>query len=41
VPGSSPNMPLLIGFGLAVGAVTVGVWAAKGTRGLNGYRRRR
>ena len=35
------NSVLLLGFGLAVGAVTVGVWAAKGTRGLNGARRRR
>ncbi len=35
------NSVLLLGFGLAVGAVTVGVWAAKGTRGLNGSRRRR
>lgn len=34
------NTQLLLGFGLAVGAVTVGVWAAKGTRGLNGSRRR-
>lgn len=30
------NTQLLLGFGLAVGAVTVGVWAAKGTRGLKG-----
>lgn len=35
------NTQLLLGFGLAVGAVTVGVWAAKGTRGLNGSSRRR
>jgi hypothetical protein len=34
------NTQLLLGFGLAVGAVTVGVWAAKGTRGLNGSRSR-
>ena len=31
------NFPLILGFGLAVGAVTVGVWGAKGTRGLNGF----
>lgn len=37
----STNFQLLLGFGLAVGAVTVGVWGAKGTRGLHGYRRRR
>jgi hypothetical protein len=30
------NFPLILGFGLAVGAVTVGVWGAKGSRGLNG-----
>lgn len=38
------NTPLLLGFGLAVAAVSVGVWGAKGTRGLNGFggsRRRR
>jgi hypothetical protein len=35
------NSVLLLGFGLAVGAVTVGVWAAKGTRGLNGFGRSR
>jgi len=35
------NPVLVLGFGLAIAAVTVGVWAAKGTRGLNGYRRRR
>lgn len=35
--GSSSNFPLILGFGLAVGAVTVGVWGAKGTRGLNGF----
>jgi len=33
----SNNMPLLLGFALAVGAVSVGVWGAKGTRGLNGF----
>ena len=38
MPGTT-NIPLVLGFGLAVGAVTVGVWAAKGTRGLNGSRR--
>ena len=32
------NFPLILGFGLAVGAVTVGVWGAKGSRGLNGIR---
>lgn len=39
----STNPILILGFGLAIGAVTVGVWAAKGTRGLNGFggRRRR
>lgn len=35
------NPVLVLGFALAIGAVTVGVWAAKGTRGLNGARRRR
>jgi hypothetical protein len=38
------NMPLILGFGLAVAAVSVGVWGAKGTRGLDGFggsRRRR
>lgn len=34
------NGTLILGFGLAIAAVTVGVWGAKGTRGLNGYRRR-
>ncbi|HEV3059618.1 MAG TPA: hypothetical protein VGY48_15315 [Vicinamibacterales bacterium] len=34
------NSTLILGFALAIGAVTVGVWGAKGTRGLNGYRRR-
>lgn len=29
------NGTLLLGFGLAIGAVGVGVWAAKGTRGLH------
>lgn len=38
MPGQT-NIPIILGFGLAVGAVTVGVWAAKGTRGLNGSRR--
>jgi hypothetical protein len=37
----SINPTLILGFGLAIAAVTVGVWGAKGTRGLNGYRRRR
>ena len=32
------NFPLILGFGLAVGAVSVGVWGAKGSRGLNGSR---
>ena len=36
----SNNTPLILGFGLAVGAVAVGVWGAKGMRGLNGSRRR-
>lgn len=35
MPGES-NFPIILGFGLAVGAVTVGVWGAKGSRGLNG-----
>ncbi len=35
------NFPLILGFGLAVGAVTVGVWGAKGSRGLNGATVRR
>lgn len=35
------NWELVLGFGMAIAAVTVGVWGAKGTRGLNGYRRRR
>lgn len=37
----STNPILILGFGLAIGAVTVGVWAAKGTRGLNGFGRAR
>lgn len=37
MPAASSNFPLVLGFGLAVGAVTVGVWGAKGTRGLNGF----
>lgn len=37
----SENTALVAGFGFAIGAVVVGVWAAKGTRGLNGARRRR
>lgn len=37
MPGAaSSNFPIVLGFGLAVGAVAVGVWGAKGTRGLNG-----
>jgi hypothetical protein len=31
------NTPLILGFGLAIAAVTVGVWGAKGTRGLDGF----
>ena len=34
------NSSLFWGFAPAIGAVAVGVWGAKGTRGLNGYRRR-
>lgn len=36
-----PNTALFLGFAFAIGAVTVGVWGAKGTRGLHGYRRGR
>lgn len=32
---ATSNGTLLLGFGLAIGAVSVGVWAAKGTRGLH------
>ena len=37
----SNNTPLILGFGLAVGAVAVGVWGAKGSRGLDGFGRSR
>jgi len=35
------NTAIFAGFGLALGAVAVGVWGAKGTRGLNGASGRR
>ena len=33
--------PIILGFALALGAVGVGVWGAKGSRGLNGFGRSR
>jgi|HubBroStandDraft_1064217.scaffolds.fasta_scaffold1733372_2 hypothetical protein len=37
----SNDPTLILGFALAIGAVAVGVWGAKGTRGLNGFGRSR
>lgn len=36
MPGTS-NGTIILGFGLAIGAVAVGVWGAKGSRGLDGF----
>lgn len=35
MPAQTNTGTILLGFGLAVGAVCVGVWGAKGTRGLH------